>query len=132
MRMDYFRCHLQLPVQQFEHLHLNTSRNQLQVKLFGNHQTVVAELASYKAAAANTQIVVANIAAIGTITVAERRSIVTANITTAINCLQTKGNLPLGNFGHVLDRNDRCIDCIGLTSLFVLLVQMTRSSVCFF
>jgi hypothetical protein len=75
----------------------------MKVVLFGNHQTVVAELAGCKAAAANTQIVVANIAAIATITVADRRSIVAANITTANNCLRTKGNLPLGNLGHVLD-----------------------------
>ena len=74
----------------------------MKVVLFGNHQTVIAELAGYKAAA-NTQIVVANIAAIATITVADRRSIVAANITTANNCLRTKGNLPLGNLGHVLD-----------------------------
>ena len=49
-----------------------------------------------------------------------RSTTVATDQNTAISCLLIRGNLPLRNFGHVLDGID-VIGCSDLTSLFVLL-----------
>ena len=53
-------------------------------------------------------------------TVADRLDTTADRRSTATNCFQSRGNLPLRNLGHVLDWNDR-FGCTDLTSLFVLL-----------
>ena len=93
-----------MSLESWKHLNSKTWRNHILVFVFGNHRIVFAAALVDQTGinAASTKTVIAGSVAIAP-TAVDRRRIAATDYTTAIRCLQTRGNHPFQNLGHVLD-----------------------------